>query len=228
MDGISNILILVSAGLVAGLIDSIAGGGGLITVPLLTILIGPGSLAIGTNKVAAVCSSLFALLVYMRAGHVDLKGNRIFALFVGLGAIFGALLSPFIPAPAYRILLILICPVILLIVFKKELWVRHEIENEISPTLSSRYKLILFWSLGLASGLYDGVAGPGGGTLMFLALFLVARIPLIAAMATAKVANLTSASLSLATYASTGNTGPIARGALFCLALILLVRLLFN
>jgi uncharacterized membrane protein YfcA len=54
-------------------------------------------------------------------------------------------------------------------------------------------------------GFYDGIAGPGGGTLMFLSLLIFARVPLLPAMATAKIANLASASVALSSFSITGN-----------------------
>lgn len=256
MIDLSNILIpllLLVAGLVAGMIDSVAGGGGLVTVPLLSILIGPGSLAIGTNKVAAVGSTALALAIYVRGGHVRLAGNLRFAIFAGVGAVLGALTSPSIPAAAYKWILLIICPIILFVVYKKNLWARVASDGEIET--GSRGALL--WALGFVSGFYDGIAGPGGGTLMFLSLFLVAKLPLMTAMATAKIANLTTAGFALASFAATSNVrwdygawmalgisagaaggatyvhrnaakqnvGPIARAALLIIALILLVRL---
>ncbi len=194
-------LLLVATGLIAGLIDSIAGGGGLITVPLLSIVIGPGATAIGTNKVAAVASSLAALLIYFRNGHVSIRGNRRFALIVGLTAGFGALSSPLIPPETHRWLLIVVCPLLLFVVIRKDLWLnKPQREKNASSDKPQQW---IFWMAGAACGFYDGIAGPGGGTLMFLSLFLLARLPILAAMATAKVANLASASVSLAAFAST-------------------------
>jgi uncharacterized membrane protein YfcA len=63
----------------------------------------------------------------------------------------------------------------------------------------------LFWISGFACGFYDGIAGPGGGTLMFLALLLIAKLPLLQAMATAKVANLASASVALGSFTLSGH-----------------------
>lgn len=200
---ITTEILLIGASFLAGLIDSVAGGGGLITVPLLSLLIGPGAIAIGTNKVAAVGASLLALLVYMRGGHVVLKGHRSFALLVGLGAILGSQLSPYIPSTLYRWLLIIICPTVLWIVYRKDFWIGREM-HEVHGSVAKSAPLKL-WLLGFGCGFYDGLAGPGGGTLMFLSLYLVARIPLLSAMATAKVANLTSASLALASFSWTGN-----------------------
>ena len=196
-------LLLVAIGLIAGSIDSIAGGGGLITVPVLSLIVGPGALAIGTNKIAAVASTLSALLIYLKNGHVSLRGNRTFAMASGIGAILGAHLSPRVPPETYRIALILILPVMLWVVFRKDLWIRNEVAHE-SHKWPHRLRW-RFWALGFACGFYDGIAGPGGGTLMFISLFLVARIPLLSAMATAKVANLASASLSLATFVGSGH-----------------------
>jgi uncharacterized protein len=260
MDGFSDfwvLVILAAAGLAAGFIDSIVGGGGLISVPLLSILIGPGAFAIGTNKVAAVCASAFALFVYMRGGHVAFRGNLIFALLTGMGAGVGALFAPWIPPSLYKWILLLIGPVILWVVFRKDIWVKREIAHD--PGHDSPPSMTLLWGAGFTCGFYDGLAGPGGGTFMFLSLFLVARTPLLAAMATAKLANLASASVSLVTFASTGHvlwgkalwlavgislgaiTGalivtrhpnrhaaPLARVALAVLALILLGRLAFT
>ena len=244
-------LLLIVTGLIAGFIDSIAGGGGLITVPLLSILLGPGATAIGTNKVAAIFGVGAALLVYMRGGHVQFKRAWIFALVTGAGAACGAFFSPYIPADVYRWVLVAICPVILWIVYRKDIWVRIETTHVHSENPNS----LVFWSTGFVCGFYDGIAGPGGGTLMFLALFFVARLPLLAAMATAKLANFASGALSLAMFASSGhviwpkgltlaagmiagsmigatyatrNAAPLARAALLVLAGVLLLRLIFS
>lgn len=266
MDSILRLL-LAAAGILAGFVDSIAGGGGLITVPIFSLVLGPGATAIGTNKIVAVCASLVALLVYLRGGHVSLRGNLIFALIVGASASLGAFLAPFLPGSVHRWILIVIGPVILWIVYRKDLWIQKEIELDqhegrplVRPSglrpagLMNRQSLLL-WGAGFVCGFYDGIAGPGGGTLMFLSLLLVARIPLLNAMATAKVANLASAFVSLCSYTATGHvrweTGwpmalgisfgafagaslatrraaPLARAALLIVASILLFRLIFS
>lgn len=250
MDLIQFFMFIV-VGLLAGFIDSIAGGGGLITVPLWSVVLGPGSLAIGTNKIVATIGSLISLLVYMRSGHVAFRRHSIFAAIVGLSSALGATLSPLVPSAAYRWFLIAICPLLLWVVYKKDIWIKHDIESTAPHTaLESR-----LWISGFTCGLYDGFIGPGGGTLMFLALLLVARTPLLTAIATSKLANLASASLSLATYASSGHvlwkqgftmaigvaigafTGasmatkraaPLARAALLVVASLLFLRLVLS
>lgn len=197
-------LALIAFGLLAGFIDSIAGGGGVITVPVMSLALGAGSLAIGTNKVASSLAALAALVVYARAGHVSLRGSRKFAFIVAAGSVAGAMVSPFVPPFVYRWLIVAICPAILIVVFRKDLWIRQETGHHfVSKSEKTAPRLLLL--VGLAIGFYDGVAGPGGGTLMFLSLFLIVRLPLLIAMATAKVANLASALVALGSYASQGN-----------------------
>lgn len=241
---------LTVAGTVAGFIDSIAGGGGLITVPLFSLLFGPGALAIGTNKVAATMGSAVAMLIYLRAGHIFLRGNRRFALFAAVGALMGARLSPFIPAEVYKWLIVTVVPLILWIVFNKDLWIKSALKTHTpEPTP------LVLWAAGFGCGFYDGIAGPGAGTLMFLSLLVLARLPLITSIATAKVANLATASTSLASFAYTGHviwpkgltmaagvcvgaavgaslatrwTAPLARAALLVVSVILVIRLVLG
>jgi uncharacterized membrane protein YfcA len=193
-------ILLVALGLLAGFIDSIAGGGGLITVPVFSILLEAGATAIGTNKIVGMVSTGVALYVYRRGGHVKLTGNWTFAGFVGAGALAGAWCARYVPADAYKWLIAGVAPVVLWIVFRREMWVKQSIRED-----HSQPRLLWLYGAGLACGFYDGIAGPGGGTLMFLSLFVLARMPLITSMATAKIANLTSASVALATFAATGH-----------------------
>ncbi len=194
-------LFLVILGLVAGFIDSIAGGGGLITIPVFSILLEPGATAIGTNKIVGLISTGVALFVYRRGGHVQLRGNWKFALCVGVGALFGAFCARFVPPEAYRWLIAAMAPIVLWIVFSREMWIKNSIRNEDF----NRPNLKLLWAAGLACGFYDGIAGPGGGTLMFLSLFVLARMPLLTSMATAKIANVTSAGVALVSFALAGH-----------------------
>jgi uncharacterized protein len=193
---LTTTLLLLAAGLIAGLIDSIAGGGGLITVPSFVLVLGPGVTAIATNKIAGVASAGVALLIYMKNGHVTLRGQAVFALLVGIGAWLGSVLAPLFPPLAFKYLLFVICPLILFVVWRKDLWVK---ERSLLPVAHWR-----LWIAGFFCGLYDGIAGPGGGTLMFLSLLFFGRMPLLGAMGTAKLANLTSAGVSLVSYASQG------------------------
>jgi uncharacterized membrane protein YfcA len=202
----SQAIVLVSTGLLAGFIDSIAGGGGLINLPVLTLMLGPGAHAIGTNKISGMFAALVALLVYLRAGHLDIKRSIAFTAWVAIGAFCGSRISPFFPPWIFQWLLLITCPVILFIVWKKDLWINQEIKlHGISSSLKWYHvpEFRVFIS-GIICGLYDGAWGPGGGTFMFLSLLFFAKLPIISALAAAKLANTFSAASALTGYAISG------------------------
>lgn len=180
----------------AGFIDSVVGGGGLMTVPALTLLLGPGALAIGTNKILGTAAALTALIIYTRKGHLQIKPAIPFLLGIAGGTVSGASVASVLPVEVFKWLILLICPLLLVLILKKDFFIR-----EIQPSKSPR--ILLF--LGLACGFYDGVFGPGGGTFMFLSLYMFGGMSLLVAMTTSKLANTISASFSLATFHFQGN-----------------------
>lgn len=181
--------------MIAGFIDSIAGGGGLITLPIFSIIFGPGPHAIGTNKIVATLGAFVALCVYLRKRKADFKRSITFTLWVALGALLGSRVAPLVPEKAFFWLLMMICPVILWVIWNKNLWIRNDAP---SSSTTSRYSAVMV--SGLLCGFYDGVFGPGGGTFMFLALMIFAKLPLLAAIAASKLANTCSAAAALASY----------------------------
>jgi uncharacterized protein len=200
---ITELLLLVGGGFFGGLIDSIVGGGGLITVPIFLLILGPVPAAIGTNKIAAVSAQVAALAVYAKNSHVDFKQAWKLLLITSTGAVVGATFSQHLPAMFFKWFLIVVAPVVLGLVFTRKLW-----NKPIGHVKSPRLALVGSF----VAGFYDGIAGPGGGTLMFLVLFLLGGMPATIAMGTGKLANLGSASFSLSTYAVQGNVDWI-RGA---------------
>ncbi|CAN5703093.1 TSUP family transporter [soil metagenome] len=209
----TDLFLLIGGGFFGGLIDSIVGGGGLITVPVFLLLLGPVPAAIGTNKIAGVSAQLAALVVYLKNSHVDLNRAWRLLLITSLGAVAGASFSRYLPTAFFKWFLIGVAPVVLALVFTRKLW-----NKPIGHVKSPRLAVIGIF----VAGFYDGIAGPGGGTLMFLVLFLLGGMPATVAMGTGKLANLGSASFSLSTYALQGNVDwvrgatmavPIALGA---------------
>jgi uncharacterized membrane protein YfcA len=201
---------LAVAGFLAGGIDSIVGGGGLITLPSLILALGPGPLAIGSNKIPGFLSAAAALWVYSRSRLVWWKTGFWFSVSLFVGAWFGSSLSPLLPPWSTKPLLLLTVPVVLAVVFSKAHWARRaEQHSQVEQELwgqSWNTKLLL---LGLIAGVYDGAWGPGGGTFMFLALIFGGNVPLLPAMATAKLANAVSAGASLWNYSAQGLVSPV-------------------
>lgn len=183
----------------AGFIDSIVGGGGLITLPVFTILVGPGAHAVGTNKIIGVVAALTALIVYTRHGHLRIKIATAFFISVAIGTVIGSKLALIIPPQYFKYLVMTACPIFLYVILNKKYFI-HEQKNT-SETQEHLYKLIFS---GILCGMYDGMLGPGGGTLMLLSLVVWARLPLMIAIACSKLANVISASTALTTFALNG------------------------
>lgn len=189
---------LAGVGLLAGFIDSIAGGGGLIALPAMSLVVGPGIDAIGTNKIASLAAAGIAFLVYLWRGHVDWRSSLLFTATVGAGAFFGSLAAQWVPKNAFPWMLAATCPLILFMVWNNDIWAARALH----PGKASVIAVAL---AGFGAGLYDGIWGPGGGTIMFLGLLYFARLPLLTALAASKIANSAAAVVALVTYGVTGH-----------------------
>lgn len=182
----------------AGVIDSIAGGGGLITIPTISMIKGLGVETIATNKVAGTVAAAVALAVYARGGHFRISQGLIFSVVVGLSSFLGSFLSPWIPTWIFPLLLFGSAPVILFLVWRKEVWRKVAVEGSGLPSQGG------LLAAAFLTGLYDGVWGPGGGTFMLLGLLFIGRLPLMSSIAISKFANMLSAGGSLVGYSTQG------------------------
>src|ERR1700751_5057669 len=114
--------LLSISGFLAGFIDAIAGGGGLITLPVLSSVLEPGAHAIGTNKIVGTSGALIAFLVYLRKHPLHLKKGFAFLVAIGLGSFLGSLCSPLLPKTYFRYLLIGACPLVLWFLWNKKMF----------------------------------------------------------------------------------------------------------
>ena len=182
----------------AGLVDSIAGGGGLITVPVMLGLGLPPQVALGTNKLQASFGSFTAAYYYTRHSVVDLKKARTGIFFTLIGSAFGTLLVQLADPDMLRRAIPFILAVILLyIIFKPAVG-----DQDAVPRLSP---LPFFIGFGLALGFYDGFLGPGVGTFWTIALVVLLGQSLLTATGCTKVMNFTSNITSLAVFMIGGN-----------------------
>lgn len=189
--------LLTLMGFLTGLIDSVVGGGGLISLPTLSIALSPGPHAIGTNKIVGTVAASIALFVYARKGHMKWRDGLSFCVVCMLGSFLGSSLAPYVSKEFFRYMMIFMCPIILWIVYNKEKFFKER-ENFIKPHPG------FFFLSAILSGFYDGIFGPGGGTFMFLGLFLGTGYPMLTAIAISKLANTFSAATALTTYAFNG------------------------
>lgn len=175
----------------AGFIDSVIGGGGLISLPALTVEVGVGSYAIGTNKVLASVAALASLGVFALKGHFKFKQSLEFGLASLLGTIMGSSLGPLIPTELLYIFMLAVIPLVALLLIKK---------NQVIVWLKNKNVSIPVWSGGLICGLYDGAFGPGAGLFMFIFLHALNNQPVLMALTSAKFANSLTAVGSLINY----------------------------
>lgn len=184
--------------LLAGFIDSIVGGGGLITLPSLKLHGLDDIHAIATNKIFGSAAAGMALLMYLRAQKLPFKDSIHYLLAVLMGSYLGSRIAPLLPNNILKYQLIIAAPIILYVIFRSKIWKKHELPQE---QVTSRFILSL---MGFACGVYDGSFGPGGGVFMFLALYVFTSHSLLSALVISKAANFISASISLISYATQG------------------------
>ena len=170
--------------MLAGFVDAIAGGGGLILMPALLFVGVPPLHALGTNKLQSVFGTGVALRNYWRSGLVDWRRNRITVALVFAGALAGALIVQLIRPQ----LLNLIIPVLL---------VGAALYVLISPRMTDedahhRVSSAGYAPIGSAIGFYDGFFGPGAGSFLTTALVALFGLGLVSATAHAKLLNLAS------------------------------------
>jgi uncharacterized membrane protein YfcA len=110
-----------------------------------------------------------------------------------------------IPPQTFRVFLAITCPLILWVVWRKDLWVSREHQPSAKAAQSTRSLELRLCAAGIGVGFYDGLWGPGGGTFMLLALLFVAGLPLLPALGASKMANAASALASLSGYAWQGH-----------------------
>lgn len=192
-----TLLLLILAAFVAGLVDAIAGGGGLITVPALLLTGAPVPQVLGTNKGQAVFGSGSALLTFWRQGRI--APGRVVQPFVS--AFAGALLG------AWAVTLLdkaLLRPVVLVLlgVVAVFLALRRDFGQTQRPVPANR--ALRAAALCFAIGAYDGFFGPGTGTFLVLGSVWWLGDGLTAASAHAKVGNFASNLASMLLFAVKG------------------------
>jgi len=185
MSGLWRVPILFITGLAAGFVDSIAGGGGLITLPVLLGLGVQPQQALATNKLQASFGSGSAAWHYARAKTVLLEDCIGGFLFTFVGAAAGAVLvQRRDPAFLNRIIPLLLIGVALFTLLKPNLG-----EQDLHPRMSRSWFDLIF---GLGIGFYDGFFGPGTGTFWTMAFMIGVGFNMAKATGYTKVMNFAS------------------------------------
>lgn len=196
-------LVVVSlASLLAGFVDSIVGGGGLILVPALFATFPQASPAtlFGTNKGASVWGTAMATLQYSRRVQMPWQALAPAALVCFLASMAGAWLVTMVSAHFLRKALPLVLLMVLVYTLaKKDLGRAH------NPRYQGRQETAIACAIGLVIGFYDGFFGPGTGSFFVFLLVRVLGYDFLHASACAKLLNTASNLAAILLFASTGH-----------------------
>lgn len=170
---------------VAGFIDAMAGGGGLITLPALLAAGIPPTQALATNKLQSSFGSFSASWYFVRNGIVSLKEMRLAIICTFIGSAIGAEAVQYIDASVLTSLIpLLLIAISLYFLLAPQ---THAVQGE-----SKIPEALFALSIGGGIGFYDGFFGPGTGSIFTVCFVAIARCSLIEATARTKVLNFTS------------------------------------
>jgi uncharacterized membrane protein YfcA len=169
---------------VAGLVDAVAGGGGLFTVPALLAMGLPPAVALATNKGQAAPGAVSSFVTFFRRGGLDRKRAPLGFACGFAGSLLGArLLLALRPEPLRPII------VVLLLFALSVMLLRSRVHVRLGPLTRPKLALVL---VALALGVYDGFFGPGTGSLLIVLFVTVFGDSPLYASGNAKVVNLAS------------------------------------
>jgi uncharacterized membrane protein YfcA len=193
----ATLAILAAVAFLAGFIDAIAGGGGLLTIPALLTAGLPPHLVLGTNKLCATFGSATASYTFYRRKLFDPSKWRNALIATAIGAALGAVIAHWMPAAwLNQMLPVVVFGCGLYLLFGKTPDVQHS-EDAAIPRRRQ-------WPQGLGLGFYDGVAGPGTGAFWTVSSLLMYPLDLVRASGVARSMNFVSNAVALAVFIAAG------------------------
>lgn len=196
-----TVSILSFLAFVAGFIDAVVGGGGLIQIPALLINLPNQSLPtiFGTNKIASISGTSVAAYQYSKRIKFDYKLLIIISFFAFVSAFMGAKVVSYIDVNLLKPFILIILIVVAIYTFiKKDL-------GSVQTKILSRNKQIIYGSLiGLIVGFYDGFFGPGTGSFFVLGFVAILGLEFVTASAYSKIINCMTNISALSVFISQG------------------------
>lgn len=184
----------------AGLVDAVAGGGGLISLPAYLVAGLPPHYASATNKCGSVFGTAVSTFRFLRRGRYHRRAAAVSAVTALAGSALGSRLNLFLSERALHYVLIGLLPVIaLFLLFHRDFGAESRVDK-LSPGAVGA----LAGGIGLLLGAYDGFFGPGAGTFMILAFTGLCGFDLVTASGNAKVVNLCSNLAAFVSFALAG------------------------
>ena len=186
MNDLAPLLFVIAAALLAGWVDAVVGGGGLVQLPAL-VLAFPQAAPIqllATNKLSSICGTSVAAATYYRRVRPDLRTALPLAGTAFLGSALGAVLAASLPKAWFN-------PIILtaLVAVGASILLKPELGRETTLRFAGGRHLTVALAIGFGIGCYDGLLGPGTGSFLVFALVGVMGYAFVEASAKAKIAN---------------------------------------
>lgn len=193
--------ILLSAAFLAGFVDAISGGGGLIQTPVSLVVLQQQHFTnvIGTIKIPAFSGSLFAVKQYLKKITVHLKLKIVLCLIAFVSSYFGSWALTKVNSSFFKPLLLFILIIVAIYVFLKK-----DFGNATSKNILPQKIWLYTILISIVLGFYDGFIGPGAGLFLILAFISLAGFDFIKASAYAKLINLSTNFGSIILFFSKG------------------------
>lgn len=200
--GYAKLLLILILNFVAGFLDAVIGGGGLITIPALLINLPKTPIAtiFGTNKIAALSGTSVAAFQYTKRIKFNYKLLLVVGFFASIASFTGAKLVSYINVNTFKpIILVILILITIYTLIKKDL-------GSVQTKSLELKKQILYGSIiGLVVGFYDGFFGPGTGSFLILGFVLLLGFEFVQASAYAKVINCFTNISALVVFIRQGN-----------------------
>ena len=171
---ILHIILIISVGIVAGFLNTVAGGGSLITMPVLIFLGLPSAVANGTNRVAIMAQNIVAVLNFRRKGYFDWKLGITLAIPAAIGAIVGSSIAVSLSDNIFNKVLAVVMIIVLILI----IWNPQKKLKNIKETLTLKDKIIgivVFFGVGI----YGGFIQAGVGFIIIASITLITGYSLV-------------------------------------------------
>ena len=200
--GIGTIFALGFFSLLAGFIDAVVGGGGLIQLPALLLQLpsSPLPTILGTNKIAALSGTSVAAAQYARRIRYNFPLLFVISFFAFISAHLGAKLASRIDPASFRpLILVILISIAIYTYFKKDLGTRD------GQTVRMPMQYLYGSLMGILNGFYDGFIGPGTGSFFVLAFVVLLGFEFVQASAYAKFVNCMTNFSAVMVFVKQGN-----------------------
>ena len=180
----------------AGLVDSIGGGGGLISLPAYLFAGLPVHMAIATNKLSSACGTTLSTARFIRKGLVNFRLAVPSVIAAVLGSSLGANLSLRVSEDVMKYVLFAVLPTAAFVVLNRHLFK----DSRRHAAVADRRTLLVCLVSAFVIGMYDGFYGPGTGTFLIILFSLLAKLDVRASNGLCKAVNLTTNVTSLLVF----------------------------